>query len=128
MLILKNLTIKCVGMGITICGEQLSAHWHRIVSWECHGWGKYAGWLAQGNSIDREICKHLQTQESRTRWGLTFGVGVKHVTLGLACPMMAESTCYPLSDPYEAYRKHGNVREKKQVRSILDDLRADLER
>jgi hypothetical protein len=33
----------------------------------------------------------------------------------------------PLGDPYEAYRKlYGNVREKKQVRSILDDLKSDL--
>jgi len=32
-----------------------------------------------------------------------------------------------LGDPYEAYRKlYGNVREKKQVRSILDDLKTDL--
>ena len=33
----------------------------------------------------------------------------------------------PLADPYDAYRKlYGNVREKKQVRSVLDDLRSDL--
>jgi Zn-dependent M32 family carboxypeptidase len=33
----------------------------------------------------------------------------------------------PLADPYDAYRKlYGNVREKKQVRSVLEDLRGDL--
>ena len=33
----------------------------------------------------------------------------------------------PLADPYDAYRKlYGNIREKKQVRSVLDDLRGDL--
>ena len=35
----------------------------------------------------------------------------------------------PLADPYNAYRKlYGNGREKKQVLSILDDLRGDLDK
>ena len=89
-----------------------------------------AGW-PKGNSIDREICKHLQANEStRTRFGgLHFGVGIKDK----ADPWTRMSydgpnqPVTPLSDPYESYRKlYGNVREKKQVRSILDDLRADL--
>ncbi len=89
-----------------------------------------AGW-PKGNSIDREICKHFQANEStRTRFGaLHFGVGIKDT----ADPWTRMSydgpnqPVTPLSDPYESYRKlYGNVREKKQVRSILDDLRADL--
>jgi hypothetical protein len=89
-----------------------------------------AGW-PKGNSIDREICKHFQANEStRTRFGgLHFGVGVKDTSdpwtrMSYEGPNQPVT---PLSDPYEAYRKlYGNVREKKQVRSILDDLREDL--
>ena len=89
-----------------------------------------SGW-PKGISIDREICKHLQSKpESRTRFGaLHFGVGVQDT----ADPWTRMSydgpnqPVTPLADPYDAYRKlYGNVREKKQVRSVLDDLRSDL--
>jgi hypothetical protein len=91
-----------------------------------------AGW-PKGISIDREICKYLQSKdETRTRFGaLHFGVGVKDT----ADPWTRMSydgpnqPVTPLPDPYEAYRKlYGKVREKKRVRSVLDDLRADLKK
>jgi hypothetical protein len=89
-----------------------------------------AGW-AKGISIDHEIANFLQSrEETQTRFGvLHFGVGV----LDKADPWTRMSYAgpnqpvAPLGDPYEAYRKlYGNVREKKQVRSILDDLKTDL--
>jgi len=89
-----------------------------------------AGW-PKGISIDHEIANFLQSrEETRTRFGaLHFGVGV----LDKADPWTRMSYAgpnqpvAPLGDPYEAYRKlYGNVREKKQVRSILDDLKSDL--
>ena len=89
-----------------------------------------AGW-PKGISIDHEIANFLQSkEETRTRFGaLHFGVGV----LDKADPWTRMSysgpnqPVAPLGDPYEAYRKlYGNVREKKQVRSILDDLKSDL--
>jgi hypothetical protein len=89
-----------------------------------------SGW-PKGISIDREISNHLQSQpHTRTRFGaLHFGVGVQDT----ADPWTRMSyngpnqPVTPLSDPYDAYRKmYGNVRDKKKVRSILDDLNADL--
>jgi hypothetical protein len=91
-----------------------------------------AGW-PKGISIDREIYNYLQAkEETRTRFGaLHFGVGVQD----RADPWTRMSydgpnqPVTPLSDPYDAYRKlYGNVREKQQVRSILDDLRGDLKK
>ena len=89
-----------------------------------------SGW-PKGISIDREICNHFQSkEETRTRFGaLHFGVGVQDT----ADPWTRMSydgpnqPVTPLADPYDAYRKiYGNVREKKQVRSVLEDLRGDL--
>ena len=89
-----------------------------------------SGW-PKGISIDREISNYLQSrEETSTRFGaLHFGVGVQDT----ADPWTRMSydgpnqPVTPLADPYDAYRKlYGNVREKKQVRSILDDLRHDL--
>ena len=89
-----------------------------------------SGW-PKGISIDREISNHLQSQpHTRTRFGaLHFGVGVQDT----ADPWTRMSyngpnqPVTPLSDPYDAYRKiYGNVRDKKKVRSILDDLKTDL--
>jgi len=89
-----------------------------------------AGW-PKGISIDHEISNFLQAkEETRTRFGvLHFGVGV----LDKADPWTRMSYAgpnqpvAPLGDPYEAYRKlYGNVREKKQINSILDDLKTDL--
>ena len=89
-----------------------------------------AGW-PRGISIDREISHFLQSKnETRTRFGaLHFGVGV----LDRADPWTRMSydgpnqPVAPLTDPYEAYSKlYGNVREKKRVRAVLDDLKSDL--
>ncbi|HAD21227.1 MAG TPA: hypothetical protein DCF87_03825, partial [Opitutae bacterium] len=89
-----------------------------------------SGW-PKGISIDREICNHFQSKkETRTRFGaLHFGVGIQDT----ADPWTRMSydgpnqPVTPLADPYDAYRKlYGNVREKKQVRSVLEDLRGDL--
>ena len=96
------------------------------------GGGTPAGW-PKGISIDREICKHFQSNtETRTRFGgLHFGVGVKDS----ADPWTRMSydgpnqPVTPLADPYEAHRKlYGNIQEKKKVRSILDDLRNDFKK
>ena len=39
----------------------------------------------------------------------------------------SESARHSFADPYDAYRRlYGNVREKKKVRSVLDDLQNDL--
>ena len=132
MLILKNLHNKVRGDGDNhMRGMSCLLTGTELFPGNVMGGGNTpAGW-PKGNSIDREICKHLQADEStRTRFGaLHFGVGVKDT----ADPWTRMSydgpnqPVTPLSDPYEAYRKlYGNVREKKQVRSILDDLRADL--
>jgi hypothetical protein len=89
-----------------------------------------AGW-PMGISIDHEISNFLQSrEETRTRFGvLHFGVGV----LDKADPWTRMSYAgpnqpvAPLGDPYEAYRKlYGNAREKKQIHSILDDLKSDF--
>jgi hypothetical protein len=89
-----------------------------------------AGW-SKGISIDREICNFLQSkEETRSRFGaLHFGVGVQDS----ADPWTRMSyhgpnqPVTPLADPYDAYQKmYGNVRDKKKVRAILDDLNTDL--
>lgn len=96
------------------------------------GGGTPAGW-PKGISIDREISKHLQSQEhTRTRFGsLHFGVGVKDS----ADPWTRMSydgpnqPVTPLSDPYETHRKlYGNIQQRKQVHSILDGLREDFKK
>jgi hypothetical protein len=89
-----------------------------------------SGW-PKGISIDREICDFFQSkEETRTRFGaLHFGVGVQDT----ADPWTRMSyhgpnkPVTPLADPYDAYQKiYGNVRDKKKVRAILDDLNTDL--
>ena len=76
-----------------------------------------SGW-PKGISIDREICKHLQSKEdTRTRFGaLHFGVGVQDT----ADPWTRMSydgpnpTRNPLADPYDAYENFTETcREKK---------------
>ena len=134
MLILRNLHNKVGGdgdnhmrgMSCLLTGIEL---FHGNVM---GGGNTPAGW-SKGISIDREICKHLQSkEETRTRFGaLHFGVGVQDT----ADPWTRMSydgpnqPVTPLADPYNAYRKlYGNGREKKQVLSILDDLRGDLDK
>jgi hypothetical protein len=91
-----------------------------------------AGW-AKGISIDQELKNFLQSQpDSRTRFGsLEFGVGVTDradpwTRMSYAGP---NQPIAPVSDPYQMYDKlYGQLRDRGSLRSVLDDLRADLVR
>jgi hypothetical protein len=89
-----------------------------------------AGW-AKGNSIDQEIKSFLQSQPAtRTRFGsLEFGVLVpqradtwtRMVYAGPNKPIA------PIDDPYQMFAKlYGRVKDQESLKSILDDLQADL--
>jgi hypothetical protein len=91
-----------------------------------------AGW-ASGISIDQEIRNFLQSQPStQTRFGsLEFGVGVpsradtwtRMVYSGPNKPVA------PIDDPYAMFNKlYGQRRDEESVKSILDELRIDLDR
>ena len=132
MLVLKNLHNKVRGDGDNhMRGMSCLLTGIELFPGNVMGGGNTPSGWPKGISIDREICKHLQSKEdSRTRFGaLHFGVGVQDT----ADPWTRMSydgpnqPVTPLADPYDAYRKlYGNVREKKQVRSVLDDLKGDL--
>ncbi len=89
-----------------------------------------AGW-ASGLSIDQEIKNRLQADPAtRTRFGsLEFGVLVperadtwtRMVYSGPNKPVT------PIDDPYQMFaRLYGRSRDREAVRSVLDDLQADL--
>ena len=91
-----------------------------------------AGW-AKGISIDQELKRFLQAKpETRTRFGsLEFGVNVpkrsdpwtRMVYAGPNKPVA------PIDDPYQMFEKlYGKMKDKKELQSILDDLRADLKK
>jgi Protein of unknown function (DUF1552) len=91
-----------------------------------------AGW-AKGPSIDQEVKRFLQSKPAtRTRFGsLEFGVNVpkrsdpwtRMVYAGPNKPVA------PIDDPYQMFEKlYGRMKDKKDVQSILDDLRADLKK
>ena len=132
MLVLKNLHNKVRGDGDNhMRGMSCLLTGIELFPGNVMGGGNTPSGWPKGISIDREICKHLQSEEdTRTRFGaLHFGVGVQDT----ADPWTRMSydgpnqPVTPLADPYDAYRKlYGNVREKKQVRSVLDDLKGDL--
>ena len=132
MLILRNLHNKVRGDGDNhMRGMSCLLTGIELFPGNVMGGGNTPSGWPKGISIDREISKHLQSQEeTRTRFGaLHFGVGVQDT----ADPWTRMSydgpnqPVTPLADPYDAYRKlYGNVREKKQVRSVLEDLRGDL--
>ena len=132
MLVLKNLHNKVRGDGDNhMRGMSCLLTGIELFPGNVMGGGNTPSGWPKGISIDREICKHLQSKEdTRTRFGaLHFGVGVQDT----ADPWTRMSydgpnqPVTPLADPYDAYRKlYGNVREKKQVRSVLDDLKGDL--
>ena len=132
MLVLKNLHNKVRGDGDNhMRGMSCLLTGIELFPGNVMGGGNTPSGWPKGISIDREICKHLQSKEdTRTRFGaLHFGVGVQDT----ADPWTRMSydgpnqPVTPLADPYDAYRKlYGNVREKKQVRSVLDDLKSDL--
>lgn len=90
-----------------------------------------AGW-ASGISIDQELKNFYQSrEETRTRFG--------SLEIGVAVPDRADvwtRMCYagpnkplaPLDDPYQVFDKlYGTVKDKESLKSILDDLRADLQ-
>src|SRR5438034_7961055 len=89
-----------------------------------------AGW-ASGISIDQEIKNHLQADPAtRTRFGsLEFGVMVpdradtwtRMVYSGPNRPIA------PIDNPYQMFQKlYGRVNDQESLKSIVDDLRADL--
>ena len=89
-----------------------------------------AGW-ASGISIDQEIKNYLQSKpETQTRFGsLEFGVGVpsradtwtRMVYAGPNRPIA------PIDQPQAMFNKlYGQRKDQDTVRSILDDLQADL--
>jgi hypothetical protein len=91
-----------------------------------------AGW-ASGLSIDQEIKNFLQSDSAtHTRFGsLEFGVMVpdradtwtRMVYSGPNKPIA------PIDDPYQMFNKlYGRMKDQESLRSILDDLRADLEK
>jgi hypothetical protein len=91
-----------------------------------------AGW-ASGLSIDQEIRNFLQGRpETRTRFGsLEFGVMVperadtwtRMVYTGPNKPVA------PIDDPYQMFQKlYGQVKDRKHLTSVLDDVEEDLKR
>lgn len=89
-----------------------------------------AGW-ASGPSIDQELKQFLQGRnETRTRFG--------SLELGVAVPNRADpwtrwtyagpnQPVAPLSDPYQVFEKlYGQMQDRENLGSILDDVRADL--
>src|SRR5213080_3097492 len=91
-----------------------------------------AGW-ASGISIDQELKNYFQSREdTRTRFGsLEFGVGVTDradpwTRMSYGGP---NQPIAPISDPYQMYRKlYGQLRDKENLRSILEDVRGDLKK
>ncbi|MDB6037194.1 MAG: hypothetical protein JWM99_1035 [Verrucomicrobiales bacterium] len=89
-----------------------------------------AGW-ASGISIDQEIKNYFQNREdTKTRFGsLEFGVGVTDradpwTRMSYGGP---NQPIAPISDPYQMYEKlYGQLKEKENLQSILDDVRGDL--
>ncbi|OYW15346.1 MAG: hypothetical protein B7Z55_15095, partial [Planctomycetales bacterium 12-60-4] len=91
-----------------------------------------AGW-SSGLSIDQELKNFLQTQtETRTRFGsLEFGVMVPDradtwTRMSYSGP---NKPIAPVDDPYQMFGKlYGRLRDQETLRSILDDVRADLQK
>jgi len=91
-----------------------------------------AGW-ASGPSIDQELKGFLQSRpETRTRFGsLELGVGVPHRADPWTRWTYAGSNqpVAPLSDPYEVFEKlFGQVKDRENLGSVLDQVRSDLRR
>ena len=91
-----------------------------------------AGWPS-GISIDQELKNFFQSrEETRTRFGsLEFGVGITDradpwTRMSYAGP---NKPVAPISDPYQMYQKlYGQLRDKENLRSVLDDVRSDLKK
>jgi len=90
-----------------------------------------AGW-ASGHSIDQEIRRYLQKDAAtRTRFGsLELGVMVPDkadtwTRLSYAGP---NQPLPPIDDPYQLFDKlYGRVEDQATLKSVLDDLRQDME-
>src|SRR5256714_7804961 len=89
-----------------------------------------AGW-ASGISIDQELKNYFKSkEETRTRFGsLEFGVGVTD----RADPWTrmayagANKPITPISDPYQMDGKlYGQLNDKENLKSVLDEVRSDL--
>lgn len=91
-----------------------------------------AGW-SSGLSIDQELKNVLQAQtETRTRFGsLEFGVMVPDradtwTRMSYSGP---NKPIAPIDDPYQMFGKlYGRLRDQATLRSILDDVRSDLQK
>jgi hypothetical protein len=91
-----------------------------------------AGW-ANGISIDQEIKNFLQQNPAtRTRFGsLEFGVMVPEradtwTRMSYAGP---NKPVAPIDDPYQMFNKlYGQLKDQDMLKSVLDDLRADLDK
>jgi hypothetical protein len=91
-----------------------------------------AGW-ARGISIDQEIKNHLQSDPAtRTRFGsLEFGVMVPNRadTWTRMVYAAANRPIAPIDDPYQMFaRLYNRMQDQETLRSVLDDLRDDLQR
>jgi hypothetical protein len=91
-----------------------------------------AGW-ARGISIDQEIKNFLQRDPAtRTRFGsLEFGVLVPNRADTWTRMVYAGGNrpIAPVDDPYQMFaRLYGRGRDQQLLGSVLDDIRADLER
>jgi hypothetical protein len=89
-----------------------------------------AGW-ASGPSVDQSIKEFLQSKpETRTRFG--------SMELGVVVPDRADpwtrwiyagpnKPVAPIDDPYQVFEKmYGRVQERETLKSVLDDVTADL--
>ncbi|MFM8985422.1 MAG: DUF1552 domain-containing protein [Planctomycetia bacterium] len=91
-----------------------------------------AGW-ASGLSIDQEIRNHLQSRpETATRFGsLEFGVLVPNRadTWTRLVYAGANKPVAPIDDPYQMFQRlYGRMKDRENVRSVLDELHEDLAR
>lgn len=91
-----------------------------------------AGW-ASGISIDQEIKNALQAQPvTKTRFGsLEFGVMVpeRADTWTRMCYSGPNKPVAPIDNPYQMFsRLYGREKDRESLKSVLDDLREDLNR
>jgi hypothetical protein len=91
-----------------------------------------AGW-SSGISIDQEIKNFLQANPAtRTRFGsLEFGVMVpdRADTWTRMCYAGPNKPIAPIDNPYQMFNKlYGRLKDQESLKSVLDDLREDLEK
>lgn len=91
-----------------------------------------AGW-SSGNSIDQELKTFLQADPStRTRFGsLEFGVLVpeRADTWTRMSYVGPNKPLPPIDEPYQMFAKlYGRAKDQENLKSVLDDLRQDLQR